>query len=349
MMPRPLTKSRMASFRACHRLHCYTYDQGYRSVRESDAMHTGTLGHTGLEAWWLAAKDGAVPEERLRAALAAIEHEPDQYEYARMFVLLSGYTERWGAEELEVVGVEVEFTCPIVNPDTDAPSRTFALAGKIDAVARRNGKLFIVEHKFSGEDTSPGSNYWRRLKIDQQISAYYEGARALYGDVWGCIYDVIAKPAARPLKATPVENRKYKKKDGALYADQREHDETPDEYATRLTEIIIADPTTYFTRGEVVRLEEDMRDAQFDIWQTARALRESELANHWPRNPDACSRFGRTCEFLPVCCREASIDDPSLFRRVDNVNEELLQIGCLAPKEEGLNGNDRNAGNPTRT
>ncbi len=335
MTLRPLTKSRMASYRACQRLHYYTYDQGYRAQRESDAMHTGTLGHTGLEAWWLAAKAGGDADVRLTAALAAIAHEPDPYEYARMFVLLSGYTERWGAEELDVVGVEVEFTCPIVNPDTDAPSRTFALAGKIDAVARRDGKLFIVEHKFSGEDTSPGSNYWRRLKIDQQISAYYEGARALYGDVWGCIYDVIAKPTTRPLKATPAESRKLKK-DGSLYASQRDRDETPDEYATRLSEIIIADPASYFVRGEVVRLDEDMRDAQFDIWQTARGLRESELAKHWPRNPDACSRFGRTCEFLPVCCREASIDDPSLFRRVDNVNEELVQLGCLTPKEEGI-------------
>jgi hypothetical protein len=320
---RLVTKSSLSTYRACPRLYQYLYVLCVRPAVEPEAAHTGTLAHRGLEAWWLAAKRGADPDGRLQAARAAIADEPNPYERARMEALLAGYTTRWADVPIaEVLGVEVEFRVPVYNPETGHPSRTWELGGKIDAVVSDAMRILIVEHKVTSEDTAAGSNYWRRLRIDQQVSAYYEGARALYGDVWGCIYDVISKPALRPLKATPPEARKYKQ-DGKLYANQRDTDETPEEYGARIAEAIAADPQRYYQRGDVVRLEEEMRDAQLDIWQTTRALRDSELLNSWPRNPDACVRYGRTCEFLPVCCGEASIDDPMLFRQGERVHEEL--------------------------
>ncbi|HEX5659817.1 MAG TPA: hypothetical protein VFX59_21630, partial [Polyangiales bacterium] len=52
-------------------------------------------------------------------------------------------------------------------------------------------------------------------------------------------------------------------------------------------------------------------------------IREAELANAHPRNPDSCQRFGRTCGYFDVCTGVASLDDPSRFTRVDNVHPEL--------------------------
>lgn len=336
---RLLTNSLLTAYRTCQRLYYYSYDQLYRPAIEAEPLHTGTLGHLGLEAWWLSAQRGEAPDERLTHALAAIAHEAerDPFEHARMAVLLTGYSERWGGENLEVVAVEVHFVAPIINPETGAASRTWELGGKIDAVVRRDGRLWIVEHKFSGEDTSPGSTYWQRLKVDAQVSTYHSGALALYGDLYGCIYDVIAKPTSRPLKATPAEARKYKK-DGSLYATQREFDETPDQYAVRITELIIENPGKYYVRGEVVRFDEEIIDAQFDVWQTAKALRESELAQRWPRNPSACARYGRSCEFLPVCCREASLDDPQRYRRASATHEELVEINPTSSTPKELEG-----------
>lgn len=336
MALRTITNSLLSTYRTCQRLYFYKYDQLYRPVAEAEPLHTGNLGHAGLEAWWLAAKDGKTPDERLEAALVAIANEPDPYEYARMIVLLTGYTERWGAEEYEVLGVEVQFKIPVVNPDTDAPSRTWEHGGKVDVAVRKDGRTLVMDHKLTGADTSPGSSYCQILKVDSQISTYYAGVKALYGDVHGWIHDVIGKPTLKPYKATPADKRKYKA-DGALYANQREVDETPEEYAARLTEAIIAEPNRYYVRLDVVRLDEEMRDAQFDVWQTAKSLRESELANRWPRNPNACARYGRACDFLPVCCREASLDDPALYRRAVAAHEELVQIGTGSnPKEEGV-------------
>ena len=68
---------------------------------------------------------------------------------------------------------------------------------KIDAIAKdkATGKHIIVEHKTNLPRTSgPGSDYWKKLPIDGQVSGYYVGASTLGYEVDVCLYDVIRKP-----------------------------------------------------------------------------------------------------------------------------------------------------------
>jgi hypothetical protein len=257
-----------------------------------------------------------------------MQTEIDPYELARATAMIFGYDCRWSADAdlYEVLGVECEFYTALVNPSTGAPSRTWRLGGKLDAAVREKatGREGVVEHKTSGEDITPGSEYWKRLRLDGQVSVYFEGARALGLDPQFCLYDVLLKPKLRPYKATALEDRKFKK-DGTLYANQRERDETPEEYRDRLVEAIAEAPTSYFARGEVVRLESEMDDALFDVWQIGQQMREAERAGRYPRNPDACVRFGRTCSYFGVCTGEASLTDPALFRRSE-LHPELASV-----------------------
>lgn len=288
------------------------YVQGYRLIEDKAELRFGSMFHDGREELW---RSGSLDAAIVAAAAGAA----DEYEAAKVRVLLTGYAARWGDGPPEdFVDAEVEFRASLTNPETGAASRTFVLGGKIDALMLRR----FNELKTTSEDIGPGSIYWRRLTLDPQVSTYYAGAKALGHEVDSCEYDVVRKPALRPLKATPPEARKYTKS-GQLYATQREVDETPEEYAERCAAAIAAAPEKYFGRGLVVRLEEDEREAAFDVWQLARALREGELAGRHPRNPDACSRYGRTCAYFDVCCRTASIDDPQRFRRAERAHEEL--------------------------
>lgn len=330
---RLLTSSRLKDARACQRLHRLVYTSGYRPVTDAAALRFGTLFHRGQEPWWLAWK--SCGEERLALALQAVAGEADPFDLVRAEELLRGYHFRWAAEPYEVLAVEVPFETELRNPISGASSRTWRLAGKIDAIVRdtRDGRILVVEHKTSSEDISPGSEYWRRLRMDGQVSVYYEGARSLGFDVAGCLYDVIHKPTIRPLLATPEESRKYKK-DGTLYAAQRDQDETPEEFRARLVESIAEKPEAYFARGEVVRLEAEMSDALFDIWQLGQQIRESELADRAPRNPDACVRFGRTCPFFGVCTGTESLDDATLFTCSTIVHPELAGVEDAQTKEE---------------
>lgn len=238
----------------------------------------------------------------------------DPFDLARAEAMLIGYDARWSGDRYETIAVEAEFRAPLVNPETGAPSRTWTLGGKLDVLVRdADGRTLIVEHKTASGDVGPGSDYLKRLRLDGQVSVYYAGAAALGHAVDGCLYDVLVKPGQRPLKATPEESRKYTK-DGSLYKTQRDRDETPEEYRARVMAAVADDPNAYFLRADVVRLEEEMRDAMADVWNLGKQMHEARLAGRFPRNPDSCVRYGRTCEYFGVCTGEASLSDPSLFR-----------------------------------
>lgn len=320
--------------RRCPREHHLAYELGYRPIEDAESLRFGSLWHIGLELWWMGAGVESVIE---RATCGAA----DPFEAAKLRVLLRGYDARWLSERprYEVIGVEHEFRAPLRNPDTGAASRTFELGGKIDVLFIRS----FMEHKTTSEEIGPGSNYWRRLTLDPQISTYYVGAKASGRDMDACVYDVVRKPALRPSQV-PVKDQdgvkivldatgeRVRTKDGKKWrqtADTEQgfvlqtRSETPDEYEQRLLEEVASNPDKYYQRGEIVRLEADEREAALDAWQTARAIREAELAQAWPRNPDACSRYGRMCGFFGVCTGVESLEDDARFRRVENVHQEL--------------------------
>lgn len=336
-----LTNSCMRVFRRCSREYLYTYQQGYRSAVEAEALRFGSLVHTALEAWWLADDDAA----RLDAAIEAMRpHVADEFDLVRAGVLMQGYDARWSGERLDVIAVEAEFRAPLINPETGAASRTYELGGKLDVVVRdrSDGLVKLVEHKTTSDDIGIGSDYWKRLMIDPQISTYFAGGKAVGHDIAECIYDVIKKPGLRP-SAVPLTDEHGCKivldangervrtqkgtwrqtADTALGYVLQTRPETPDEFRERLTAHVAENPERYYQRGKVVRLEAEELDAAHDAWATARLIRDAELANRWPRNPDACVRYGRTCGFFDVCTGTASLDDAARFRRVENVHEEL--------------------------
>jgi hypothetical protein len=320
-----ITTSEVRCFQRCRREHLLRYRMKLRPVVEQENLRFGSLVHKGLEAWWRAWPSEDALDIAIEAMQPAEGVEVDAYELVRAEELLRGYHHRWRDQGYEVLGVEETFVDRIVNPMTGAASRTAAFSGKIDALVRElsTGRVLVVEHKTSSEDISLGSAYWRRLRLDPQVSNYFIGGRALGHNVVGCLYDVLGKPGLRPAKATPVEARKYRKTDGKLYENQRENDETVDEYRVRVREKIASEPEAFFARGEVVRSEDDEHDAAQDLFWTARDMREAELAGRFPRNPSGCVRYGYTCDFFDVCTHVASADDPTRFRVAETEHEEL--------------------------
>jgi hypothetical protein len=329
-----VTNSQLKCFRRCQREHHYAYQLGYRVREDAEALRFGTLIHAGLEHWWSGHDMEAVLEAGTRGAV-------DDFEAARVRVLLLGYDARW-RDELDmsdVVAVEREFRAPLVNPQTGASSRTYVLGGKVDVLLRRR----FVEHKTTSEEIGLGSIYWRQLTLDPQVSTYYAGAKALGHEVDGCLYDVIRKPSLRPANVPLVDadgakivhdanGQRVRTKDGKKWRETSDtaqgyvlqtRPETAEEYENRLTEEVAVNPERYYQRGEVVRLEEDEREAALDAWHLTQSMRVSEIAVQHPRNPDACPRYGSMCPYFDVCTGMASLNDETRFNRVDNVHPEL--------------------------
>lgn len=312
-MTRELTNSMRNKFASCHRAFKFCYEDLKRPIKTSDALNFGTAMHSMLEAYW----QGKRP---------FVPNMEDGYTTNTLLALFEGYQKKWQESDrmiYETIGTEIRFDAPLMNPETGGTSKTFHLSGKIDALAKEKatGKVVIVEHKTTSQDIGPGSDYWRKLPIDGQVSGYYCGAEALGHQASTCLYDVIRKPTIKPYKATPEDKRKYNK-DGSLSKSCREFDETPDEWYERLSEDIASRPDYYYARIEISRSDNDLLEYLFDMWAVSREIADAERMNRWSRNSQACSVYG-TCEYFGVCTGESNLDDVTLFRKAEKVNEEL--------------------------
>lgn len=355
-----LSVHKLRTFRRCPKLYWYTQVAKIEPIKKSDALNFGSLFHAGLNAWWL--PKHASPEARIGAALAALnEHWQNNFRVLDAYAgvtateMMRAYHERWKDEVgIRSVGVEVEFETTTCGPHSRGGRMDLVVEVDVDGEWR----LAIGEHKTTTEDISPGSPYWTRLRVDTQVSEYMlAGANYFDQHVDFVVYDVSLKPDITPHRATPVESRKFTKGkpckkhlapeqidglpcincDGSgwleapkLYANQRDRDEHPEEWRERLKEWMAKQPHL-FARQVVPRLEHELVEADREAVQTGDMIQSCTVANVWPKNDQACSMFGRPCDFRDVCNGVARLDDPTRFRERTFDN---------APMKEQQNGND---------
>ena len=309
-----LTHSRMSCFRTCPRKHYLRYELGIAPVKDDAPRRVGIAFHALLEA-----ADKGV---EMTVEMLGLE---DAYELELVLAMFDGHlrlhfeNEKWATP----VASELEFNIPLVNPATGKATQTWRFAGKIDRIVQlADGRLALMEYKTTSRDFSPGAEYWQNLHMDQQLSIYVIAARELGYNVQTVVYDVTRRPSMRPLRATPADVKKYTK-DGRLYANQREEDETPQEYAERVRADIAARPEHYFARIEIARLEQDIEDCRSELWQQQQAIREAQKSSRWYRNPNSC--YGMfCCDYLPICLnRDLETTTPAGFARSLDIHPEL--------------------------
>lgn len=328
-MMRLFTHSSSKAFRACNYMYWCMYVAGHRPVKSGNALVFGTLIHKCLEAYWLARKAGiAAPASRALAELAA-ERDIDPYERVRAKLMLITYALIWDTVKCTVVDVECEFQHPLLDPKTMAASRVYRRAGKIDLVIQMHdvpeGNHTIVEHKTSAEEIGVGSDYRARLTLDEQVSFYYAGAKALGYKPNEVIYDVLKKFREQPHMATPEDKREYvvdkKTKQRRLRANQRDRDETPEEYGRRLSEMVAKDPEKYIVRISVHRMQRERLKSALNVWQQSK-LMEFALENEcFPKNSDSC--FKNRCSFITHCYHGTPLTDEKVFRKSEVMHPEL--------------------------
>lgn len=331
-----LTHSAMSSYKSCPRRFAYAYIDGIRKDRTSAPLRFGGNFHNGLD--WLA--QGVSLDDvchRIRAAYAeapewalAEDGGLDEWltECETVVRLLLGYAWRWSEDKSEIIATEQVFDVPIVNPETGRASRTFRLQGKIDKIVRLEcGRIAVREHKTTGDDISPLSDYWKRLRVDQQISTYMLAALSLGHQVETVEYDVIRKPGIEPKKLVKADVKLWEetgKYFGEEFAGPLPERESPEMYGARLAADIVNRPDFYFARMEIPRLAADIEEFRVELWQIAEQVRESRAASRWFRNTDACLRPYR-CEFFEPCMAGAYplTETPQGFVRLENVHPEL--------------------------
>lgn len=307
----------MSCFRTCNRRYQIGYVEAIRPRKESTPLRMGSAVHIGIDA----RAQGMSEDDAIREAQAQYAELPDwirteedinewQLEVEIVSRLLSGYFWRYSVVEEEIVATEMEFELPIINPETGRATPNYTFAGKIDKIVRRtDGVLVIREHKTTGESIDVTSDYWRRLRLDQQISGYMHAARALGHDVQTVDYDVIRKPSIRPKLVKGVR-------------------ESIEQFGERLTADIAERPEFYYCRRDLARLDSDLAQFQQELWDTAQIIHGQVTRNRFPRNTASCVRPYR-CQFLDICDRDLT-EVPDGFVRVEDVHVELG--GQLCPQ-----------------
>lgn len=267
----------------------------------------------------------------LESALDFLLSHTLDYEIAKAYALMVGYDAVYKDfyTDFDVIHIEEEFRFPLLNPVTNAASKTFDEGGKIDLVLRRrsNGQLVIVEHKTTGDSIQAGSNYWDRLTMDTQCSKYIIAMMERGHEVGSLIYDVVRKPSSRPRQIPSTDEdgvkivldghgNRVKTKDGKKWRESADEklgyvlqsvQETPEQYFERLKTEILADLSAHYAQRQVPRLDADLLEYMSDAWSVSQQILHYRRAKIWPRNPSACTMFG-TCEFFDLCTGRASID-----------------------------------------
>lgn len=321
-----LTASSMACALRCPRRYWYDNILGLKEANPSEALRIGTAVHNGGEA----RAKGQDFEAQYAAALTG--GTLDEWTAAKVFGILGAYDRTYGETEdrdYDAMEPEQEFTDPIDG------SRTFEQRGKVDGLALlKDGRRVVWERKTTSDDVGETSDYWNRLKFNIQLLAYAGWVERATGELPVCVYDVIRKPALKPLAnvaeldeaGLPIvlaaDGSRCIKRDGTpkKTADAAKgerlagHPETPDEYGARILDAMGGDPSRYFARREVEITPDMLAEFRRERLGVCRMLlhfaaeaRKSERPEYaYPRacNPDNC----RVCAFAGVCLNRIPVD-----------------------------------------
>ena len=154
----------------------------------------------------------------------------------------------------------------------------------IDVVVEQGKKQWIVEHKTAA---SVDAGYIGRLALDDQISTYMVGAESLGFKPKGVIYNVLLKPRIR-----------QKKK------------ESYQEYLGRIHTLYEESPEEYNHREIVLRSKTELEVFEDELRRFTEEMARIKEGGFYAKNTGACiTRFGSSCQFMPLCIEgDAALD-----------------------------------------
>ncbi len=337
----PVTCSSLKTFKLCRKDYLLRFVQGLHPLAESDALYLGTVIHGCLERWYGrgdADKDTVVSGIFNYIDSSFPDRERDErqkrdWHLAR--AMFAAYIERYPSEDFEIVEIEKQFQCPIINPDTGAASRTFYMRGKVDALVVREGEYFLLEHKTAAVIDR---NYIDKLPLDFQVTLYAHYLEQFMNiRIAGVIYNVIGKAK---IQQSPGETEEVfevrradliaKSKTGKSSA-KRQMPETDEEFAARLAEKYRGKDMFHRSPLYIPRSQYEMLTAE--IWELSQQLLIARRTNRWYMNTDVCFLYHHPCRFFPIC---VSIDNPNVIENRYRVGPTHPELDESAPAREEM-------------
>lgn len=308
-----------SSFKECRRRWKYEYLWQLKAPSVSVHLIFGTVMHHGLELLYrgepelgkilaaLPAKLKAELGDRAMTPAQNLGLETPQSVLDLAGTLLTNYVARY-TEDLAttlpqrpaafdhagIVDVERTLSCRV-------PGRNAILQGKADLVIRRQGRLWIVDHK-TVTSFVDSSTLW----MDDQMTAYLWLVRRLFGEMpGGAIYNQIRKrdPAVPVLLKNGAMSRSNIDTTWGTYQDALvAAGLDPNDYLDMKVKLAA---TKYFDRTEITRTKAELDEFERHL-RAETADMTSKLTVMYP-NPSWMNCRG--CEFLTLCKCESEGGD----------------------------------------
>jgi hypothetical protein len=223
---------------------------------------------------------------------------------AKLRGLLRGYSKRYASDSFAVLSIEQTRTSELYNPATQARSRSFRLAGKLDLMLEENTHTWLMDHKTCSEEIAdPNAPYWKQLVIEGQHQHYMLLEHLNGRRVDGAIWDVTRKPGISPRQITKAEQAQISAT-GLWFGDPAEvtDRETPEMYEARVAhDCSVIRPDHYFQRRRIARMDHQLIEYAGELWQHSQDLLWARRQGSYPRNSGACMNYGRPCQYLGIC------------------------------------------------
>lgn len=281
-----ISSSRISTFARCPRYWWHKYVDKRVPVIDGgdDALLFGRAMHLGLASWYMG--------HDLDACVAAAHAEfPACYTRSRHTAeaMLYGYVKQFGEKDRgrwTVLAVEHPFEF-----DAGGGAR---IKGSIDLVVRtESGSTLIVEHKtVKTASLAVTSEVWERRARDLQWQVYVLAWQQQGNRCDGVVYNLLRRPQLR--------NRM---------------NETAPQLQARIREAVTGgDSANYFARMLVPFGDQQLTAARGDIIDWYRAIAMHRDAGFAPRNLEACTKFGRICEYHATCHDGVAITDDEHYK-----------------------------------
>lgn len=327
------TYSMWSKFRNCRKACEWRYLQHLVPVERDHNLAFGAVIHDCLELWHRHRDLDRVLEHIDRTYPERAGDEKQRADWHLATAMMRGYAGRYPEEDFEVVALEKTFEGKIINPATNASSRSFTLAGKVDGIVRQDGKYWIIEHKTASQIDS---GYLERLWTDFQIQLYAWYVEKTMGwRISGVHYNILAKAKLRQGKGeteAEYEARRAeliaKSKTGKTSA-KRKMPEPDDEFQARLAEWY-AQPDAF--HRELLYIPRDRFDTlRAELWELTRSFLDARRRGVFYQNTSQCFTYGRPCPYFALCRSNGSPNVIENFYQHVPPNTELGEAAEDAP------------------
>jgi hypothetical protein len=314
-----------ALFRNCRKAVDWRYRQQLVPLERDHNLHFGSLIHECLELWHGSHDLARVLDLIDRLCASRAQDEGQKRDWHNATAMMTGYAARYPDEEFEVVALEKHFEGPIVNPDSGAASRSFALAGKVDGIVRIGNEYFVLEHKTASQ---LDADYLERLWADFQITIYaYYVEQTLGIPITGILYNVLVKARLQQSKGETEEEYESrraellaKSKTGKTTA-KRKLPESDEGFQQRLAEKY-ADPLMF--HREMLYLSRDRFEIlRAELWELTQAYLEARRRGAFYQNTSFCFNYQRPCAYFALCRSNGNPNVIENFYQRVAPNEEL--------------------------